>query len=174
MYKSVIQYITICWVTLLSFSCSETIEEPDFNEQLTKDLALIDAYLADNALVAEADPKNQIRYILHESGTGERPTLDSCITTNYEGRFLSSNESFDSGENFSFRMRSVIKGWQIGLPLLREGDSVSLYIPSGLAYGYFGVPINQIPSNSNIIFGVKLLHVGKNFSTTPSPEGSCN
>ena len=174
MSKSVIQFIVISWVTLFILSCSQSIEEPDFDQQLEKDLATIDAYLEENQLEALADPDNLIRYIIHESGNGDYPTLDSCITTNYEGRLLVTDEIFDAGENFSFRMNSVIEGWKIALPLLREGDSISLYIPSGLAYGYFGLPVNQIPSNSNIIFGVKLLQVGKTFSTSPAPEGSCN
>lgn len=174
MHKNVIQFFVISWVALFFLSCADAVDEPDFNKQLEKDLATIDAYLADQQLEALADPDNLIRYILHESGSGNKPTLDSCITTNYEGRLLATDETFDTGEDFSFRMNSVIEGWQVALPLLREGDSVSLFIPSGLAYGYFGLPVNQIPSNSNIIFGVKLLQVGKNFSTSPAPEGSCN
>ena len=32
-------------------------------------------------------------------------------------------------------LAGMIVGWQIGLPLLHVGDSATLYIPSGLAYG---------------------------------------
>ena len=51
----------------------------------------------------------------------------------------------------------LIKGWQIGFPLLAEGSEAILYVPSGLAYGGNTQP--SIPANSNLIFNVKLLKV---------------
>jgi FKBP-type peptidyl-prolyl cis-trans isomerase len=72
---------------------------------------------------------------------------------------------FDEGANVSFRLDEVIQGWQIGMPLLNEGDSATLYIPSGYAYGYYGLD-QYIPSNANMIFHIGVTKVGKTYKSS--------
>ncbi|HEU5147854.1 MAG TPA: FKBP-type peptidyl-prolyl cis-trans isomerase, partial [Chryseosolibacter sp.] len=76
----------------------------------------------------------------------------------------------DKGTNISFPLNSVIDGWRIGIPLLTVGDSATLYIPSGYAYGYYGYP-PEIPSNANLIFNVAVKNVGQTYKTS---DRSCN
>ena len=83
---------------------------------------------------------------------------------------MSDGSEFDSGKNISFPLTSVIDGWKIGIPLLDVGDSATLYIPSGLAYGYYGYP-PEIPGNANLIFNVGLTKVGTTYKTS---DRSCN
>ncbi len=167
--------ITIGLLAFIPFvlgSCmmNENEDIPDFNEQLQKDLLTIDNYLAANNITASRDADGYIRYVVHRDSTGTRPTIDSCVTANYAGKFLSNGQEFDSGENTSFPLNSVIDGWKIGIPLMDVGDSITLYIPSGLAYGYYGYP-PDIPQNANLVFNVGLTKVGSNYSTS---SHSCN
>ena len=137
--------ITIGLLALIPFlagSCMMNDNEdiPDFNEQLQKDLEAIDNYLETNNIQALQDPDGFIRYVVHRDSSTTKPTIDSCVTANYSGLLLSNGHEFDSGENVSFPLIGVIDGWKIGIPLMDVGDSITLYIPSGLAYGYYGYP----------------------------------
>jgi peptidylprolyl isomerase/FKBP-type peptidyl-prolyl cis-trans isomerase FkpA/FKBP-type peptidyl-prolyl cis-trans isomerase FklB len=143
---------------------------PDFNEQLQKDIQAIDEYLATKGLTAIADVSG-IRYIIHEDSVGgKKPTIDSCVTANYQAKLLNEQE-FDKGTGISFPLRGVIDGWKYGIPLLNVGDSATLYIPSGLGYGHLGYPEGGIPRNANLIFHVAVKKVG---STYRNSDRSCN
>lgn len=174
--KSRLMRVTIGFFAAVPFivgSCmmNDSEDFPDFNEQLQKDLAAIDSYLAANNIAAEKDPDGFIRYVIHRDSTGDnKPTIDSCVTANYRGLLLSGGSEFDKGTNVSFPLNSVIDGWKIGIPLLSVGDSATLYIPSGLAYGYYGYK-PAIPSNANLIFHVGLTKVGQTYKTA---DRSCN
>jgi FKBP-type peptidyl-prolyl cis-trans isomerase FkpA len=155
-------------LTLSTWACLNTDDQPSFEEQFIKDLAAIDQYLEDNNIDAQPDPNNWIRYVIHEEGEGlTSPTLDNCVTTSYKGTLFNGNV-FDQNESATFPLSRVIFGWQIGIPLLQNGDSATFYIPSGLAYG--PEKRSGIPANSNLIFNVRL----KNFSTYNAEVGSCN
>lgn len=155
---------------LASCMMNESDDFPDFNEQLQSDVAAIDNYLTANNIDAIEDVSG-IRYVLHfDSVGGTKPTIDSCVTASYSGRLLSTGAEFDKGTNISFPLGGVIDGWKIGIPLLNEGDSATLYIPSGLAYGYHGYP-PEIPSNANLVFHVAVKKVGSTYKTA---DRSCN
>ncbi len=55
------------------------------------------------------------------------------MKTDYTGKFTN-NTSFDEGV-VSFPLTGVIEGWQIGIPLIKQGGKVKLIIPPYLAYG---------------------------------------
>ena len=148
----------------------DTEDFPDFNEQLQKDLAAIDSYLASKNLTPQQDDGGFIRYVIYrDSIDTKKPTIDSCVTVHYEGRLLSNGVVFDYGEGVSFPVSSLIDGWKIGLPLLNEGDSVTLFVPSGLGYGFYGS--QEIPANANLMFDIALHKVG---STYRNSDRSCN
>ena len=54
-------------------------------------------------------------------------------------------------------MGQVIKGWDEGIALLREGGIARLIIPSQLGYG--SKDRGPIPANSTLVFDVMLLKV---------------
>ncbi len=168
--------ITACAVLpFLVTSCmmNEGTDVPDPQEQLQKDLAIIDEYLEAHSIddIAQQDADGLIRYVIHrESPAGKQATRDSCVVVNYQGLLLSNEREFDKGSNFAFPVNGVIDGWKIGIPLLHVGDSATFYIPSGLAYGFYGFE-PEIPSNANLIFHVALTKVG---TTYKSSDRSCN
>ena len=96
---------------------------------------------------------------MEREGTGANPITSSRVTVHYEG-FLLNGDKFDSsidrGQPSTFPLTSVIRGWQIGIPLFKAGGKGKLILPSGLAYGRQGAG-NSIPPNSVLVFGVELI-----------------
>jgi len=170
--------VTIGFFAIVPFvvaSCmmNDTEDIPDFTEQLQKDLATIDSYLAANNITAQSDVDGLIRYvILRDSAGDHHATIDSCVTANYSGLLLADGQEFDDGVAISFPLNGVIDGWKVGIPLLSVGDSATLYIPSGLAYGYYGIE-PDIPKNANLIFNVGVIKVGTTYRIS-NGVSSCN
>jgi len=80
-------------------------------------------------------------YYEMKAGEGKQPTLQSNVEVHYHGT-LTDGTIFDSsverGQTISFPLSGVIKGWQEGLQLMREGGKATLVIPGDLAYGDAG------------------------------------
>ena len=153
MLNKILIYSWIFSVATL-MSCSDD-DEISPEQQLEIDAEKINDYLESNNLTADIHPSG-LRYIIRQQGGGARPTINDNVTINYEGRFLD-EEVFDSNEEITFPLRNLIPGWQIGVPLLQVGGSITLFVPSGLAYG----PSRRgsIPANSVLIFDIDLLEV---------------
>lgn len=149
--------LLIAIVSIVVLSCGK---DPELTtaEQLEKDVATIDKYLADKSITALSD-ESGLRYVITTPGTGIKPTISSTVTVKYVGKFLDNGSIFDQSTSaVSFPLANLIKGWQIGFPLLNKGSKATLYIPSGLGYGKQGYP-PAIPSNANLIFDVELIDV---------------
>lgn len=131
-----------------------------FEEQLAKDVELIDQYLANNNIEAEIDSAG-LRYVIIEMGDTLPPTSSDSVRVNYEGRLLSNESVFDQGSNVTFPLNRLIVGWQIGLPKIKQGGSITLYVPSVYGYGPAGAGGGAIPPNANLIFEVDLLETIK-------------
>ena len=124
------------------------------------DRQLIEEYLADNGLTAQTTDEG-LYYIIVEEGTGERPSLESTVTVHYQGYTLDGDifdSSYDRGEKSSFPLYAVIEGWQIGIPLFKEGGKGKLLIPSYLGYGSKPPP-GPIGKNEVLIFDIELFTV---------------
>lgn len=141
-------------------SClSDTPTGPTFEEQLKKDKEIINNYIVSKGITAPTDPDDYgVRYSYTTIGTGITPTIDDSVKVNYTLRLLPSETQVEkSTKPYETVLANTIPGWQIGLPLIKEGSVAKLYIPSGLAYGAY--PTASIPANSNLIFEIELLKV---------------
>lgn len=132
-------------------------EERVFGEDIEK----IKKYLADSSITALEDTSG-VRYVIHSSKGGEKPTEEDCVEVKYTGRFLKTGEVFDQADRIAFPLNGVIAGWKLGIPMLGKGDSGTFYIPSKLAYGAQGYP-GAIPPDAILIFDVTLLDVKDEF-----------
>jgi FKBP-type peptidyl-prolyl cis-trans isomerase len=126
-------------------------KQAEIDEQIIVD------YLAANNIEA-TQHESGMYYVIHNEGTGENPTINSTVEVFYEG-FLTNGNVFDKTTTspVSFPLRNLIQGWQIGIPLLKEGGSATFYIPSALGYGTQGS--SSIPANSVIIFDIDLVSI---------------
>jgi len=104
-----------------------------------------------------------LRYVITQQGGGIRAESGDKIVAHYTGKFPG-GEIFDSSVprgtplTFNLGKGQVIKGWDEGFTLLKEGDKATLIIPYQLAYGAGGRP-PQIPPKATLIFDVELLEV---------------
>ena len=60
-------------------------------------------------------------------------------------------------KTFTYALTGLIKGWQIGIPLMKKGGKATFYVPSELGYG--GNDMGVIPPNSILIFDIELIDV---------------
>lgn len=163
--------ILLAGVVFIGFSCKEDeVPALPFSEQLTIDSTAIENYLLENGITnvlkdcytgeIKTGPlcDGYVSYVLHEEGTGlVPPDVNVDILVSYRGRLMDTGEEFDANDTIEFRLGNLISGWQVVLLDMHEGDSVTIYIPSGYAYGSQGT--SDIPANANLIFEMKLHQV---------------
>ena len=104
-----------------------------------------------------------IQYLVLKEGAGAMPRLSDKVKAHYKGTLLDGKEfdnSFKRGQPFSAPLTALIKGWQIALPLMKEGSHWRLWIPSDLAYGDRGAGSN-IPGGATLVFEVELIAIIK-------------
>lgn len=156
--------IILCLTVSLTFnSCLDTGcgQKPNTNvseSQLEADIQAIDNYLSENNIEAEID-KSGIRYVINSPGSGKSPNLCNFVTVSYRGERMSDGFVFDQSDgNVAFSLNRLITGWQIGIPLLNEGGTITLYVPSVYGYGSRGAG-DDIPADANLIFEISLVRV---------------
>jgi FKBP-type peptidyl-prolyl cis-trans isomerase FklB len=102
-----------------------------------------------------------IQYEVLKEGTGRQPSVKDNIKAHYKGALLDGKEfdsSFKRNQPFSAPLTALIKGWQIAIPLMKEGSHWRLWIPSHLAYGDRGAG-SDIPGGATLMFEVELLEI---------------
>lgn len=94
-------------------------------------------------------------------GTGAEAKAESTVTAHYTGALAKDGTIFqsskDSGQEFTSPLSGLIKGWQQGIPGMKEGGTRRLIIPAELAYG--AQATGNIPANSNLVFDIELSKV---------------
>lgn len=94
-------------------------------------------------------------YEISNPGTGATANVCSNVTVKYAGYLLSNGTKFDENlTGITFTLGSLIVGWQKGIPLIKPGGSITLYLPPSLAYG--SNAIGSVPANSYLIFVIQL------------------
>jgi len=144
------------WALLLPVfvvSCKKDDNCPEVNIKAPEaEIVALRAYITANSIIATEDPRGFF-YTINSDGSGSNPTACSGVSVNYVGK-LTNGTTFDSGNNVSFNLSQLIIGWQEGIPLIKAGGAITLYLPPSLAYGSNAV--GSIPANSNLIFTITL------------------
>ena len=104
-----------------------------------------------------------LKYIIHEPGDGPQGESGKRASVHYYGALMDGNmfdSSFKVGRPYTFMVGqgSVIKGWDLGIPLLKKGGTASLFIPYQMAYGEAG-RAPTIPEKADLYFYVELTDV---------------
>lgn len=102
-----------------------------------------------------------LKYVILEEGSGAMPTAGSMVSVHYIGMLKDGNifdQSFERGSPIDFPLGQgqVIKGWDEGIALLKEGSRATFFIPANLGYGTEGSP-PVIPANAELVFYVELV-----------------
>ena len=133
----------------------------DQASQAEKDAIIIDDYALANGLTIQKTASG-LAYFLEKDGSGLQPNISSSVRVHYEGFLLDGTKfdsSIDRGFPSTFPLTNVIKGWQEGIPLVKEGGRIVLIIPSALAYGGNPPSGSVIGKNEVLRFNVDLINV---------------
>jgi len=160
MYKL---FLCLMAIVILSSSClkndkgcsfqTSTITAPQAEQDSLK------AILDSSDITATKDPSG-FYYEILSPGTGDAPpVLCSYITVSYAGT-LRNGTQFDKNTSVQFQLGMVIDGWKLGIPLVKKGGHIKLYVPPSLGYRNQDVKDNNgnivIPKNSILFFDVTL------------------
>ncbi|MDC8011608.1 FKBP-type peptidyl-prolyl cis-trans isomerase [Tahibacter soli] len=137
-----------------------TEAKAEFDKLAGENKAKSTKFLAENkAKKGIVTTQSGLQYRVIEEGTGPRATINSEVKVHYRGSLTSGLEfdsSFARGEPVTFKVNSVIKGWQEALPLMRVGDHWQIFVPPELAYADRGQP-PRIGPNEALVFEIKLI-----------------
>ncbi len=144
---------------MLFNSCTKTSKEC---EKITAvapatEVENLRTFLSSRAINATEDYRGFF-YTINSSGTGANPTSCDNITVNYIGKYTD-DSIFDDGTEVPISLPFTIIGWQAGLPLVKEGGSITLYLPPSMGYGaglQDGAGNYIIPPNAILIFDISL------------------
>lgn len=98
-------------------------------------------------------------------GTGQEVKASDTVTVDYTGAVAATGvifqSSLDSGQQATFGLNQVIKGWTEGMPGMKVGGTRRLLIPAALAYGATPPSGSGIPANADLVFDVTLHKIGQ-------------
>ncbi|MCU7616391.1 peptidylprolyl isomerase [Chryseobacterium sp. PBS4-4] len=102
-------------------------------------------------------------YKITKKTEGKAPKAGDNVSVHYAGKLTNGTEfdsSFKRNEPLEFPVGTgrVIKGWDEGILLLKEGETATLLIPPTMGYGERGAG-GVIPPNAWLIFDVELVKV---------------
>lgn len=159
------KYILILFaVSSILFSCTKikdlTTESPCNNQAYRDSVAIVDKatihkYAGDSSITLDSIPTG-LYYHISLLGTGSNPNISQNVLVNYKGYLINGSVfGTTNGIPKQFQLDKLIKGWQDGIPLIKKGGKITLFIPSELAYGCQDA--GTVPPNSVVIFDVDLI-----------------
>ena len=147
------KFIPFALILIIAASCKEE-EQVDYGPI---DKKIIEDYLNTNNLTAQSTASG-LYYIIQTPGGANHPEVKSSVLVNYTG-YLTDGTVFDSsyptGKPYASPLKSLVAGWQEGLPMIGTGGKIQLFIPSELGYG--SAAKSLIPANSVLIFDIELV-----------------
>ena len=130
------------------------------------DDAIVTTYLQSKGLPVQHVDTTGVCYIIDTLGTGNALfTPSTQITVGYTSRQLQKGgvigPVFATTDIFhpTYTLGAVIKGWQLGIPKIKQGGTVTLYVPSRYAYGPYTQPQLNLPANAILIFNITLYNI---------------
>ena len=124
--------------------------------------------LVDDLKAGMQSTPSGLYYKITKATNGAAPQRGDEVAVHYAGKLVDGSE-FDSSFkrnqpiDIPIGVGQVIKGWDEGIMLLKEGETATLLIPSELGYGSAGAG-GVIPPNAWLIFDVELVKVKSNSS----------
>lgn len=144
--------------TAVVFSSCRKITVSPFNtakQAIIDDQAIQNYFLLNQITNVTKDPSG-LYYHIDTLGTGAHPTSSSSVVINYTTDLLDDSQ-VESQPSYYFQLSNIdIEAWRIGIPFIAKGGTITLYVPSGLAFGNTGSPDGKIASNTCVIYHITL------------------
>ncbi len=149
-------------------SLDYTIHTLDETKQSQYDDQVINTYLTANKLTGFTKSAGGVYYKIANQGTTGLITSTSTVTLEYTGQLFNGSVFIQalSGAGISFKLNTTLPGWQEILPLIQQGGSVRMIIPSASGYGFpdpnnpnVYMPYASVPAFSCLDFNIKVVTV---------------
>ncbi|MEN0056353.1 MAG: FKBP-type peptidyl-prolyl cis-trans isomerase [Mucilaginibacter sp.] len=149
-------------------ACQKSATDPliQYNAQKAIDDTLVSKYLKANPGLGakRVTDTSGVYYIIKpgEEGSGNDLFTNSTqITVGYTAQLLTTGKLIVETNNFhpSYTLGQVIRGWQLGIPLVKKGGKIRLIVPSRYAYGPFPQDSIGLPANAVLDFNIQLFNV---------------
>ena len=128
----------------------------------TVEIQTVQNYILSNSLVATQHCSG-LFYRIENPGTGAVPGACANIGVTYKAYFTSGTLLEQETTPIGLSLGQTVRAWRIGMPLIKAGGRIVLYVPPSLAYGAQDVRDQNgnivIPANSYMIFEVDLVSV---------------
>ena len=166
MQRYIDPYATIVFqIKMLSVSTADQIKakkEKEAKNAMAKSASEVKNYLKANKITTKPNASG-LYYVETVEGSGKQAVAGKKVKVHYTGTLLNGTKfdsSLDRGQPFEFTLGQgqVIRGWDEGVALMKEGGKATLIIPSDLGYGPRGAGAS-IPPNATLVFEVELLEV---------------
>ncbi|MDB4061685.1 FKBP-type peptidyl-prolyl cis-trans isomerase [Vicingaceae bacterium] len=166
-------YFTVGLTNIQSMEEMQSEADAKNSEAEANEMVILAKYLEDNNITTEPTESGLI-FISKKKGSGKQAVSGKKVKVNYEGMFLDGKYFDTSVEeaakangiynpqrpygpfDFDLGGGQVIKGWDEGIAMMKEGGKARLIIPSKIAYG--SAPRPGAPF-STLIFDVELIEV---------------
>ena len=138
-------------------------ERKQFESGEFEEKKILDKYLADSNITS-LPIANGIYYIRLRDGKGLPPDSGRVALINYRGSFLNGRCFDASYENQPFEYivggeEQLIKGLEVGVRKMHEGEKAKFILPSYLAFGSSGSSTGIVPPFTTVVYEVELLKV---------------
>ena len=119
----------------------------------------VKSYLDTNNIASVGKDSSGLYYQVFDQGEGNsNPSLCSQVELTYTGKLT--NGTIFEQKSTAFTLGSSIEGLRKGIPLIKKGGYMRLYIPPALAYGSKEIKDESgkviIPANSILVFDITL------------------
>lgn len=150
--KKYLLLLGVCLAVAFS-SCRKIIVSPFDSAKQAKidDQAIQDYFLLNQITNVKKDPSG-LYYHIDTLGTGAHPTASSKVVVNYTTHLLDDTQ-VESQSSYYFDLSNIdVEAYRIGLPYIGKGGTITLYVPSGLAFADKGSPDGKIGPNTCLIY----------------------
>jgi FKBP-type peptidyl-prolyl cis-trans isomerase FkpA len=164
-------FFLISALAILSF-LSSCLKSPDTSYMCTyapcnlvapaSEVQAVQDYITSNSITATKHCSGMF-YRIETDGSGKTADVCSGISVRYKGMLTNGSVFDEHNMPVNFNLSELIIGWKNGIPLIKPGGRILLYIPPSLGYGsqvvYDGNGNPVVPGNSILIFEIDLVGV---------------
>ena len=146
-------------ISFFLYACKKTDNNScvtNYGSPTAAEVTALRNYTISNGIFCDENSRGFFYHITY-SGAGTSPTIADTVTVKYKGT-LTNGTVFDStaeAETRRYPLAQLITGWQLGLPLIKKGGIIDLYLPSSHGFGCTGQA--PVPGNSITIFHIELV-----------------
>ena len=159
----------VCLLVSLAFTQGCMDDESEFEKQRKRDEQAIADYLANNQIEAERSPAGFYYIKTASNDSGKEVKSSDVLSIYYDMSLLSGSkvggvdDATGNGQPVKFlytssRYTLAPTGLNLGVGLMREGESFRFFIPAYLAFGSYSYK-SLIPVHANFIIDVDLVEI---------------